>query len=257
MKAPHRRIVLKAPWEIERLRAANRVVAEVLAELAAAVGPGQTTADLDRMTREGIERRGGKPAFLGYHGYPASLCVSINEEVVHGIPSPRRRIADGDLVSMDVGAVVDGYYGDAALSVIVGEHPGSTAARLVEVTRRCLDAGIAEARPGRHLQDISAAIQGVVEAAGFSVVRKFVGHGIGTALHEPPEVPNFGRPGQGPRLRPGMVLAIEPMVNEGGPDVRVLEDGWTAVTADGKLSAHFEHSVAITEDGPVVLSRLD
>ena len=248
-------IRLKAEWELELLRRANRIVAEVLEELCEAVQPGITTADMDALAREGIARRGGQPAFLGYRGYPAALCISLNEEVVHGIPSPRRIIGEGDLVSLDLGAVYEGYYGDAARSVVVGE-PTELQERLLRVTREALYRGIEQARPRRRLSDISHAIQGYVEANGFSVVRQFVGHGIGQQLHEPPEIPNYGPPGQGPVLRPGMVLAIEPMVNCGGPEVKVLSDGWTAVTIDGSLSAHFEHSVAVTKGGAEILSKV-
>ncbi|HID97935.1 MAG TPA: type I methionyl aminopeptidase [Thermodesulfobacteriaceae bacterium] len=237
------------------MRVANRIVAEVLNELSESLQPGISTHDLDRIATEGIIKRGAVPAFKGYRGYPASLCVSVNDEVVHGIPSPERIILEGDLVSMDLGSIVEGYYGDAALSRLVGSG-SEEASRLIEVTVQALCKGIERARPRARLQDISWAIQEVVEKAGFSIVRQFVGHGIGRSLHEPPEVPNFGRPGQGPLLKPGMVFAIEPMVNAGGPEVRVLEDGWTAVTVDGSLSAHWEHSVAITENGPEILSML-
>jgi len=248
-------IVLKAPWEIEKMRVANRIVAEVLQLLSATVRAGITTEELDRIATEEILRRGGTPAFKGYHGFPAALCISLNNEVVHGIPSAHRTVCEGDLVSMDLGAVHDGYYGDSAVSVLVG-NGSELAARLLETTRTALEKGIDKARARGRLQDISWAIQSHVEASGFNVVRRFVGHGIGRSLHEPPEVPNYGLPGQGPQLKPGMVLAIEPMVNAGAPDIRVLEDGWTAVTKDDSLSAHFEHSVAITERGPDVLSTL-
>ena len=227
----------------------------MLQELCEKIVPGITTQELDGLAREGIERRGGKPAFAGYRGYPAALCVSINDEVVHGIPRPDRELRQGDLVSLDLGAVYEGYYGDAAVSVVVGEAD-QLQRRLLDVTQASLNAGIEKARPKARLSDISHAIQEVVEEAGFSVVRQFVGHGIGRQLHEPPEIPNYGPPGQGPVLKPGMVLAIEPMVNVGSSAVKVLPDGWTAVTIDGSLSAHFEHSVAITKDGPEILSRL-
>ena len=254
-KASHG-IRLKAPWEIDRLRRANRIVAEVLKELVAVARPGVTTEFLDRAAQEGIEKRGAKPAFRGYRGYPATLCVSINDEIVHGIPSPRRILAEGDLVSLDLGAVYDGYVGDAALSFPVG-NVSDQVLNLLEITEKSLYKGIEKARARNRLFDISWAIQSFVEAHGYSVVRKFVGHGVGRELHEPPEVPNFGRPRQGPMLRPGMVLAIEPMVTTGSHEVKVLEDGWTAVTADGSLAAHFEHSVAIGEDGPQILSALE
>lgn len=250
------RIILKAPWEIEKMRVANMIVAEVLQELKEALCPGITTYDLDRMATERIEKRGALPAFKGYRGYPATLCVSLNNEVVHGIPNAQRIVQEGDLVSLDVGTIFEGYFGDAALSAIVGKG-SPVASRLVDVTRKALFKGIEQARPKHRLQDISAAIQAYVEGHGFNVVRQFVGHGIGRSLHEPPEVPNYGKPGKGPKLKAGMVLAIEPMVNAGSPDIKVLDDGWTAVTADGSLSAHFEHTVAITKKGPYILSSLN
>ncbi len=249
-----RGIVLKAPWEIELLRTANRIVAEVLTELCEKMAPGMTTLDLNLLAREGIEARGGKAAFEGYRGYPAALCVSVNSEVVHGIPSADRTLEAGDLVSLDIGVIYEGYYGDAAVSAVIGE-PTAEQERLLKITEESLYKGIDKARPKGRLSDISHAIQAHVERAGFSVVRQFVGHGIGKALHEPPEIPNYGPPGQGPVLKPGMVLAIEPMVNAGGPEVKVLPDGWTAVTLDGSLSAHFEHSVVVTKSGPEILSR--
>ncbi len=252
-RAAHRKIRLKAAWEIEKLRRANRIVAEALLELKEALKPGITTLDLDRMAEEAVTRRGGKPAFKGYRGYPATLCVSVNDEVVHGIPSGTRVVGRGDLVSMDLGSIWDGYYGDAAISTVV--EPGdATAKRLIEVTKEALMAAIAQVKPKNRLYDISAAVQTVVEENGYSVVKQFVGHGIGKALHEPPEIPNYGTPGQGPVLKPGMVLAIEPMVNAGSGAVKVLADGWTAVTMDGSLSAHYEHSVAVTENGAEILS---
>lgn len=237
------------------MRVANRIVAEVLQELRQALSPGMSTEDLDRLAADGIARRGGKPAFLGYRGYPAALCVSVNAEVVHGIPSSRRFLLSGDLVSIDLGVVYESYYGDAAISVSVGE-PSPEVANLLSVTEGALYEGIRYVCPGGRVQDISSAIQCFVEEKGYHVVRQFVGHGIGRSLHEPPEVPNVGRPGQGALIREGMVLAIEPMVNVGGSEVRVLADGWTAVTADGSLSAHFEHSVAVCEHGIEVLSKL-
>jgi len=250
-----RGILLKAPWEIDRIRAADQVVAEVLQALKEAACPGISTLDLDRLAYDGILARGAKPAFLGYRGYPATACISINSEVVHGIPSKDRVIEEGDLVSLDLGAIYKDYVGDAALSFVVGDGP-DIAKRLVSITEKALYLGIEQARPRKRLQDISWAIQSFVEGMGFQVVRKFVGHGVGRNLHEPPEIPNFGSPGQGPMLRPGMVLAIEPMVTEGTSDVVILKDGWTAVTADGKLSAHFEHSIAIWPDGPEILSKI-
>jgi methionyl aminopeptidase len=247
------RILVKTRDEVVRLRAACRVVAEVLAELGAAVAPGVTTLDLDRLAEAGARRRGAEPAFKGYHGYPASLCASVNEEVVHGIPSATRVLRQGDLVGLDFGVVLDGLYGDAAITVPVGEV-SEEASRLLAVTRAALSAAIDQARPDRRVGDLGAAVQRCVEPHGFSVVRDFVGHGIGRRLHEPPQIPNFGIPGTGPRLRAGMALAIEPMVNVGGCEVDTLEDGWTAVTLDGRLSAHFEHTVLVTENQPEILT---
>jgi methionyl aminopeptidase len=251
-------ISLKSPHEIEVMRAANLIVAEVLAELRELVRPGVTTAELDRVAEDFTRRRGAVPAFKGYEVngrvFPKSVCVSINEEVVHGIPSEKRVLQEGDIVSMDFGVCYQGLYGDAAITVAVGPaDPASE--RLMRATREALWAGIEQVRVGRRLGDVSAAIQERVERDGFSVVREFVGHGIGRHLHEEPQVPNFGQPDRGVRLRPGMVLAIEPMVNAGGPDVIIKPDGWTAVTKDRSRSAHFEHSVAVTEEGPYVLSQ--
>jgi methionyl aminopeptidase len=251
------RIVLKAPWELELLRRSNRLVAETLTALAERVKPGVTTLELDRFAESYLVGRGAKPAFKGYRNYPFTLCTSINEQVVHGLPSDRR-VEEGDILSLDMGAIVDGYYGDSAVTLPVGRI-SVEAERLLQVTRECLDRAIAAARNGGRLVDISSAVQGHAEANGFSVVRVFVGHGIGKALHEAPQIPNFVDParGRGPVLKPGMVLAIEPMVNAGAPEVRVLPDQWTAVTADGSLSAHFEHTVAITENGTEILTALD
>ncbi len=249
-------IILKSPEEVEKIAAAGRVVARVIERLRSKVAPGVTTADLDRWAEGSIFEQGARPAFKGYRNFPGTVCTSINNEVVHGIPSPRRRLEDGDIIGLDVGAIVDGFYGDAAVTLPVGSI-APEAQQLLKVTEEALYAGIAQARVGNRLSDISHAVQSRAEAHGYSVVTDFVGHGIGRNLHEDPPVPNFGRPGQGPRLRPGMVLAIEPMVNLGASDVRVLEDGWTAVTKDGSLSAHFEHTIAITEEGPRVLTRLD
>jgi methionyl aminopeptidase len=252
-------IVLKAPEEIEIMRAANVIVAEVLAALRAAVRPGITTGDLDRIAEELTRKRGAVPAFKGYsvagRVYPASLCASINDEVVHGIPSGSRPLREGDIIGLDYGVVYRGYYGDAAVTVPVGTVSAEAEA-LMRATREALEAGIEAARPGRRLGDVSSAIQTHAESRHFSVVRDFVGHGIGKRLHEDPQVPNFGQADRGIRLREGMVLAIEPMLNVGGPEVELKEDGWTAVTSDGSLSAHFEHSVAIVEGGPYVLSSL-
>jgi methionyl aminopeptidase len=247
------RIGLRTPDEIGRIRAACRVVAEVLEDLARAAVPGVTTAELDTVAREGARARGAAPAFLGYHGYPASLCVSVNDQVVHGIPSARRVLREGDIVGLDFGVVLDGWYGDAARTVAVGSI-SEEAGRLLVATREALEAAVRAAVPDGRLGDIGAAAQAVAEGRGFAVVRDFVGHGIGRRLHEPPQIPNFGTRGTGARLRPGMVLAIEPMVNAGGCEVETLDDGWTAVTADGRLSAHFEHTVAVTERGPEILT---
>ncbi|MBI2369925.1 MAG: type I methionyl aminopeptidase [Deltaproteobacteria bacterium] len=246
-------IILKSPQEIDRMRAASRVVAEILEELREMVKPGVSTLELNRHAEQALRARKAQPAFKGYHGYPAVLCTSVNEEVVHGIPSPRRVLREGDIIGLDFGAVCDGYFGDAAVTVGVG---GITpeAERLIQATEEALYLAIAKAVPGNRLSDVSLAVQYHVEACGYSVVREFVGHGIGRSLHEPPQVPNFGTFGHGVQLVPGMVLAIEPMVNAGGPEVEILSDGWTAVTRDRSLSAHFEHSVAITEDGPVILT---
>jgi methionyl aminopeptidase len=247
------RIQVKTPDEIARIREACRVVCDVLDELTRAAQPGVTTAELDRLASARTHERGASPAFLGYHGYPASLCVSVNDEVVHGIPSPRRVLREGDLVGLDFGVVKDGFYGDSARTVAVG-RVSPEALRLLDVTRGALAAGVAAARPGAHVGDIGAAVQAFVEERGFAVVREFVGHGIGRRLHEPPQIPNYGRRGAGVSLAPGLVVAIEPMVNAGGRHVEVLDDGWTAVTADGSLSAHFEHTVVITENGPEILT---
>ncbi len=254
-KLGSRRIILKAPWEIEKLRAANQIVADILSELRGLVKEGVTTAELDRIAVERINQRGAKPAFKGYHGYPACTCISINEEIVHGIPSDKRFINKGDLVSIDLGVILDGYYGDAAFSCFAGEAPTEHAERLVRVTKEALYSGIRKAKAKNRLGDISCAVQNVAESHGFGVVRKFVGHGVGRALHEPPEVPNFGVRGTGPILKKGMVIAIEPMLTMGSFDVEIMEDGWTAVTADRALAAHFEHTIAITHKGPDILSK--
>lgn len=247
-------VILKQAEEIARLRASNSIVAEALNELKARVRPGVTTLELDRYAEELARKRNAKPAFKGYRGYPFSLCVSVNSEVVHGLPSERELLA-GDIVSLDFGVYYKGYYGDAAVTVAVGDVSAG-AAKLIRVTEEGLYDGIREAKVGNRLGDISVAVQQRVESAGFSVVRDFVGHGIGKNLHEDPQIPNYGVKGRGIELKAGMVLAIEPMVNEGSYQVRVLDDGWTVVTEDAKLSAHFEHSVAITEQGPEILSLL-
>ncbi len=249
---------LKSRQDLETMRRAGQIVAEVLARLAEEVRPGVTTIELDRIAEELTRKRGAIPAFKGYRVgdrvFPASLCVSINEEVVHGIPS-NRALQEGDIVGLDFGVVVEGYYGDAAMTLPVG-RVSKAAQHLMEATRRSLWDGIQTVRVGNRLGDLSHAIQSAAEGAGLSVVREFVGHGIGRHLHEEPQVPNFGEPGKGRMLREGMVLAIEPMLNLGGPGVMVKEDGWTAVTRDGSLSAHFEHSVAIMPEGPIVLTQL-
>lgn len=248
-------IILRLPDEIEKARASNRLVAEVLSRLKERIKPGVKTKDLDKFAEEIAEKRGAKPAFKGYRGYPHSLCISINEEVVHGMPS-KRVLQEGDIVSLDFGIYYQGFYGDSAITLPVGKV-SEKALRLMQVTERSLYAGIEQARAGNRLGDISAAVQTVVEDAGFSVVRDFVGHGIGRNLHEEPQIPNFGKKGRGIELKSGMILAIEPMVNEGEYKVRVLADGWTVVTRDGSLSAHFEHSVVITDNGPDILSGLN
>jgi len=248
-------VVLKLPEEIDKMRASNRIVAEILDILKGNVKPGITTSELDRISEELSFKKGVKPAFKGYKGYPFSLCISVNSEVVHGMPS-NRRLVSGDIVSLDYGVYYKGYYGDAALTVPVGPV-SDEAKRLINTTEKGLYQGIGEARVGNRLGDISAAIQECVESAGFSVVRDFVGHGIGKMLHEDPQIPNFGTRGRGIELKAGMVLAIEPMVNEGTYKVNLLDNGWTVVTQDGKLSAHFEHSVAITRNGPDILTLLN
>lgn len=247
-------IILKSERELNYLRDAGRVVAETHREVAKAVKPGVTTRQLDRIAEEYMRRRGAIPSFKGFKGFPASICTSVNEEVVHGIPG-LRKLVNGDIISIDIGAMVNGYHGDAAVTLPVGEVEEEVQ-RLLKVAQQALVRGIEKAVVGNRLTDISHAIQQYVENQGFSVVRDYVGHGIGRNMHEPPEVPNFGRPGRGPRLNHGMTLAIEPMVNMGTHEVMVKEDNWTVVTRDRQKSAHFEHTVAITHDGPVVLTRL-
>jgi len=246
-------IVCRSAAELERMKEAGRLVGEVLSLLSAAVAPGISTGDLDQLAEERIRRAGGVPAFKGYRGYPASICASINDEVIHGIPSGRRLLSEGDIISIDVGVSLDGYYGDSAVTVPVGQV-SEEAAALLRVTEESLYKAIERARPGNRVSDIGHAVQQHVEAYGFSVVREFVGHGIGQEMHEEPQIPNYGEPGRGQRLAPGMVLAIEPMVNAGKPAVKVLSDGWTAVTRDRSLSAHFEHTVAVTAGEPWVLT---
>ncbi|HEY9074562.1 MAG TPA: type I methionyl aminopeptidase [Desulfobaccales bacterium] len=247
-------ILLKSPQELAKMEVANRIVAEVLAGVKERVQPGIETRELDELAEEMCRRHQVEPAFKGYRGYPSSLCISVNDEIVHGIPGARR-IKAGDLVSLDFGVKHQGYYGDAALTVAVGEvDPRSR--ELLEVTEKSLYAGIDQARVGKRLSDISHAVQTVVEGAGFGVIREFVGHGIGRSLHEDPQIPNFGPPGRGPLLQAGMTLAIEPMTSMGAWQVKILPDGWTAVTQDGSRAAHFEHTVAVTANGPLILSKL-
>jgi methionyl aminopeptidase len=245
-------ITYKSAAEIEAMRQSGRIVATVLGELEPLVRPGLRTRDLDLYAEKRTRELGAVPAFKGYRGYPASVCVSVNEEIIHGIPSGRI-LQEGDIVSLDFGVLYEGFYSDSALTVPVG-RPSPEAARLIAAVERSFHQGLDQMREGRRLSDISAAIQEAVEGEGFSVIRQFVGHGIGRALHEEPQVPNFGPAGRGPKVRPGLILAIEPMIAAGGPDVEVLEDGWTAVTRDRKLAAHYEHTVALTEDGPEILT---
>jgi methionyl aminopeptidase len=237
------------------MRQSGRIVRQVLDELRGMVAPGVTTMDLEKVAERKIKELGAKPAFKGYYGYPCVLCTSVNEEIVHGIPSSKRVLKAGDIVSIDCGVVLDGYYGDAAITVAVGDSVSPERKKLMDITEQSLYKAIEQVKIGNTISDIGAAVQEFVEANGFSVVREFVGHGIGTKLHEEPQVPNFRSNGAGMRLREGMVLAIEPMVNSGGPEARVLEDKWTAVTVDGSSSAHFEHCVAVTKNGPLILTQ--
>jgi len=247
--------ILKNSWEIELLRKANAIVAEVLLSIKEEVKPGKVTLELEELALRICEKRKVKPAFKGYKGYPYALCVSINEEVVHGMPSESKVLKEGDIVSFDFGVCYEGYYGDAAITVPVGKI-SSDAERLLKVTEEALYIGIDKARVGNRIGDISYAIQSYVEGQGFNVIKSFVGHGIGRNLHEPPEVPNFGKKGTGAKINVGLVIAIEPMVSMGDWRVKILEDGWTAVTVDGSLSAHFEHSIVVTPKGPEILSRI-
>lgn len=247
--------ILKTQKEIEILRKANAIVMEILLSLKEAVRPGASTFDFEELALELCEKKRVKPAFKGYRGYPYALCVSVNEEVVHGMPRKDKILKEGDIVSFDFGVIYDGYVGDAAITVGVGQI-SEVAKRLLETTEDALNLAIEKARVGNKIGDISHAIQRRVEKEGFNVIRDFVGHGIGRSLHEPPEVPNYGKPGRGPKLEPGMVIAIEPMVSAGSYEIVILPDGWTAVTKDGSLSAHFEHSVAITPSGPIILSQI-
>lgn len=248
-------VVLKTPQEINEMRTANRIVAEILEAIKKIVSPGVTTEELNEFAEERLKEKKAKSAFKGYRGYPKALCTSVNSQVVHGMPS-KNPLKDGDVLSMDFGAYCGGFYGDAAITVPVGTV-SDEALRLISVAERSLYKGIEQAHQGNRLSDISYAVQSYVEGNGFAVVRDFVGHGIGRALHEEPQVPNFGVPGVGIKLKAGMVLAIEPMINAGGSGVKILQDGWTAVTKDGSISAHFEHTVAITESGPVILTSLE
>ncbi len=245
----------KSPGEIEKMRHSGHIVRQVLDHVRTLVKPGATTMDLELAAEKKIKELGAKPAFKGYYDYPCVLCTSVNDEIVHGIPSEKRVLKEGDIVSIDCGAVLDGYYGDAAITVPVGGEVKPELQKLLAVTEESLYRGIEQVRIGNSIGDVGAAVQEHVEAAGFSVVREFVGHGIGTRLHEEPQVPNFGARGHGTKLREGMVLAIEPMVNFGKPETRVLGDKWTAVTVDGSFSAHFEHCVAVTKNGPVILTQ--
>jgi methionyl aminopeptidase len=247
-------IVLKSPAELEKMRAAGRIVAETLALLKDRIVPGATTAELDRLAEKECRRQGGEPAFKGYGGFPYAICSSPNQQVVHGFPD-KKPLQEGDILSIDFGVLYQGFYGDSAITVAVGKIADDTQ-RLLDATRESLEKAIEKSVPNGRLSDVSHAVQSWVEPKGFSVVREFVGHGIGRSLHEAPQIPNYGQPGQGPRLKAGMTLAIEPMINVGLPGVKILEDGWTAVTLDGELSAHFEHTVAVTDNGPEILTRL-
>jgi methionyl aminopeptidase len=245
----------KSPDELDKMRRAGRIVAGTIDRVLAAVNPNVTTGKLDRIAEDYIRDQGATPSFKGYKGtYPASICTSLNDEIVHGIPSPKRVVRSGDILSLDFGAIWEGFHGDAAVTVVVGEPTSAEAEKLVRVTEEALEAGISQIRPGGRLSDIGAAVQAVAEGAGFSVVREYVGHGIGRHLHEEPQVPNYGEPGRGPEMKPGLVIAVEPMVNLGGWETRVLGDDWTVVTEDGSLSAHFEHTIAVLDDGHEVLT---
>ena len=248
-------ITCRSPQEIAKIRVSAQLTAATLQHIAPMLQPGVTTFELDRAAESYIRKHGGLPAFKGYRGFPATLCTSINAEVVHGIPSKKRRLAEGDIIGIDCGAIVDGYYGDHAITFAVGLIT-EDAQRLIDTTREALHVGIAQAKIGNYLSDISHAIQVFAEQRGYSVVKVFVGHGIGTALHEEPQVPNFGPPRRGPRLRAGMVLALEPMVNIGSSEVQILQDNWTVITVDGRLSAHFEHTITVAEHGGIILSQL-
>lgn len=249
----HKAVEVKSREELAIMRRAGGVVADILVLLKGMVKPGMTTGEIDQICREELKKRNAKPAFLNYHGFPGVICVSINSEVVHGIPSDKRALKESDIVGLDFGCVIDGWYADSAMTVPVGTI-SADAERLIRVTRESLEKGISAVKDGNRVGDIGAAVQAHAQSAGYSLVREFVGHGIGRALHEEPPIPNYGKPGTGVRLKTGMTIAIEPMVNMGGPEVSTLGDGWTAVTKDGKLSAHFEHTVVVTETGSEILT---
>jgi methionyl aminopeptidase len=248
-------ITLKSPREIELMRRSGKITATVLTALMKAVRPGMATSELDRMAEEGIRQAGGTPTFKGYNGFPGSICASVNDEVVHGIPGSRV-LREGDLLSIDIGTTLDGYVSDSAVTVPVGKI-SEQAQRLLAVTQECLTLGIAQMHAGKRVGDIGAAVQAHAEGHGYGVVRDLVGHGVGRSMHEEPQVPNYGEPGTGMELRPGLVLAVEPMITQSSPKIRILGDGWTVVTADGKLAAHFEHTIAVTESGPKILTIRD
>ncbi|MBV8343639.1 MAG: type I methionyl aminopeptidase [Candidatus Eremiobacteraeota bacterium] len=248
-------ITLKSPREIELMRRSGKITSSVLTALIKAVRPGMTTSELDRMAEEGIRQAGGVPTFKGYNGFPGSICASVNDEVVHGIPGTRI-LREGDLLSIDIGTTLDGYVSDSAVTVPVGTI-SAQARQLLDVTQECLTIGVAQMQAGKRVGDIGAAVQAHAERHGYGVVRELVGHGVGRSMHEEPQVPNYGEPGTGMELRPGLVLAVEPMITQGGPRIRILGDGWTVVTADGKLAAHFEHTIAVTESGPKILTLRD
>jgi len=248
-------IIYKSPDEIDKMRVAGRIVAGTIERVLAAVAPGKSTADLDAVAERYILEQHAAPSFKGYRGFPATICTSLNQEIVHGIPSPKRVLKEGDLLSLDFGAIWEGFHADSAVTVFVGgQAPSAEAEKLVRVTEEALEAGISQIRSGGHLSDISHAVEQVAVGAGFEVVKEYVGHGVGRALHEDPQIPNYGPPGRGPAMKPGLVIAVEPMVNLGGWETRVLADDWTVVTADGSLSAHFEHTIAVTEDGHEILT---
>jgi methionyl aminopeptidase len=248
-------INLKSRGEIDRMRGASRIVGEILLELRETVRDGMTTADVDRIAEDLTLKKKAKPAFKGYRGFPASICISVNDEVVHGIPSPKKRLNNGDVVGLDFGVIYDGFYGDSAVTVPIGQIPQDVQ-NLLKVTEQSLYAAIEAAVPGNYISDVSAAVQRLADANNFGIVREFCGHGIGRSLHEDPPVLNYVQSGKGPKIKPGLVIAIEPMINLGTEKVKVLEDGWTVVTLDGRPSAHFEHTIAVTADGPEILTKV-